>query len=71
MAWMAGSCIVRDAVGPISEHVNGTNGTEMLVSGMVTAVMYNLTADNGVQQLTCTPGDCHYGLHNDMQVIFS
>ena len=70
MAWMAGSCIIRDALGPISDHLNSTNGTDLLdmVVGVVNATMYNVTAADGTQLLACMRKDCPYGLHNDMQV---
>ena len=70
MAWMAGSCIIRDALGPVSNFLNGTNGTDA-IAGVINASLYNVTDVGGKDPMVCTLDSCPYGLHNDMQVSVS
>ncbi|KAK2151035.1 hypothetical protein LSH36_378g01015 [Paralvinella palmiformis] len=68
MAWMAGSCIIRDALGPVSNFLNGTNGTDA-IAGVINASLYNVTDVGGKDPMVCTLDSCPYGLHNDMQAM--
>ena len=57
MAWMAGSCVLRDAAGAMATMaINGTLDVREQGSGI------------GNETEGCQPGECVYGLHNDMQV---
>jgi len=72
VAWMAGWCVVRDAMGPVkdvagnatwlpdnSTSVNARNGT----SWVSRSILANETA-------LCSTQRCKYGLLNDMQVCW-
>ena len=72
MAWMSGSCFLRDAMGPalanLTANVSLSNAS-LSVGGVVEYLV-----DSGNTTLTtaatntCEPGQCDYGLLNDMQV---
>ncbi|ELU01077.1 hypothetical protein CAPTEDRAFT_156991 [Capitella teleta] len=59
MAWMAGSCVLRDAYGPVSLVASGLAND----SGIIENITY-LSVN-----ATCEPGNCLYGLQNDMQAM--
>lgn len=80
---MAGSCVVRDAVGPV--FIPGLNGTDagnqtMLAVALLDTARQAPSAevqfvsaanDTAVPTQFCIPGNCSYGLQNDMQVNVS
>ena len=79
VAWIAGFCVVRDALGPIAvpaaligneTAMGDINNTLLTVTGIGVTVQDEAAA--GVKNETevlCKPGMCHYGLLNNMQVM--
>ena len=68
VAWMAGWCVVRDAFGPAILQVIVANDT--FNSSVMSLVVTDATTDQPAENRTmsCQPGTCSYGLHNNMQV---
>jgi amino acid transporter len=82
VAWMAGWCIARDAVGPVVASAISLQ-MENITTGLLKPFASNTSFDviddftsrpmllsfvNNGTKTTCVPGSCDYGLHNDMQV---
>ncbi|XP_074649682.1 solute carrier family 12 member 2-like [Tubulanus polymorphus] len=61
MAWLCGSIVVRDAIGPVA--VAAANATISLNSTDATPPVVSSN------QTQCLPGQCQYGLMNNMQVM--
>jgi len=74
VAWMAGWCVVREAMGPVSDFV----GNDTWLSGNLTSSLNKSSAINGSlvspsmtvlnDTKACSTHKCRYGLLNDMQV---
>ena len=83
MAWMAGSCVLRDAPGlvlAVATEAGAVPATLNLTVNATSDVGYTIappeangTANASLQLVLgkCEPPNCKYGLMNDMQVTIS
>ena len=73
MAWMAGSCVVRDAAGPaavvsaLASNIT-QNSSYVVVQATNHTQTLGVAAPLAQENITCEIGNCKYGLQNDMQV---
>jgi len=77
VAWMAGWCVVRDAVGPASAITAGGNDTWLSEGNSTTSMNIGVARNDSVwdsqsivgnETAYCSTHRCRYGLLNDMQV---
>ena len=76
VAWMAGWCVVREAVGPVSEHLATGNDTSWLLlasrennsMAMNESSLMSPVVNSTETAASCSTQKCRYGLLNDMQV---
>lgn len=69
VAWMAGWCVIRDAIGPVSDMA--TNATWLSDNSTSRNDSSSVSQSTPVgETVSCSTQQCNYGLLNDMQVCW-